>query len=114
MLPPPSVLINPPGLSSLVPCRVFPSINQSPILRCLVHPHSFLRPLPFLYTTLAFSSLPFPSLLLLTLALLLSPPPLSRPRLFDSRISTSPRLRQEFIRRRRTSSPILNLRLLTP
>ncbi|OHF01461.1 hypothetical protein CORC01_03217, partial [Colletotrichum orchidophilum] len=58
----------PPGLSSLVPCRVFPSINQSPILRCLVHPHSFLHPLPFLYTTLAFFFFLFPSLLLLTLA----------------------------------------------
>ncbi|KAK1635306.1 hypothetical protein BDP81DRAFT_351944, partial [Colletotrichum phormii] len=102
LLPPPSVLINPPGLSSLVPCRVFPSINQSPILRCLVHPHSFLRPLPFLYTTLAFFSLlPFP---FTPHARSLVAPTSSPTSSLRQSNSTSSRLRQESIRRRRTSS----------
>ncbi|KAK1969893.1 hypothetical protein LY78DRAFT_316037 [Colletotrichum sublineola] len=59
-----------PSPQSLVPCRVFPSINQPPILRCLTHPHSFLRPLPFLYHPRF-----CPSLLLLSFALFCRPHP---------------------------------------
>ncbi|KAK2044163.1 hypothetical protein LZ31DRAFT_584872, partial [Colletotrichum somersetense] len=82
-----------PSPSSLVVVCFHQSINQSvnqpPILRCLTHPHSFLRPLPFLYHP-RFS----PSLLLLSFALFCRPHP-SPDNVFDKSSSTSSRLRQE-------------------
>ncbi|KAF0329136.1 hypothetical protein GQ607_003445, partial [Colletotrichum asianum] len=95
------------------PCRVFPSINQSPILLLPRSIHILSCPLPFLYHPRF--SLPFPFYSSRSLALTFCAPT-SPDLVFDSSTSTSSRLRQEFPGRRRffDSQPAPPLRLRGP